>query len=138
MDSKNIIKQYNNLYLKLMYNKKIFSKFSKEELNKIELDIYDNKKDIDKINYEIENIFNYVQKLDIDNENYILYKKLMVAINIELKKEKIDYSKVRNLITLCQLLLNLDFGFYNTFEKIDFVEIMNDVEKIFVLEKRDF
>lgn len=139
MKNMNMISQYRKLYLKLTYNKKLFSKISLDELDKFELEIYENKNDLEKINYEVDNILNHVKILDLKiGDEYILYKKIMTTINLELQREIIDYEKLRKLITMCQLLLDLDVGFYNTLTKINFSEVINDVEKNFVLEKRNY
>ena len=112
-----IEKDYNRLYYKILYNKRIFDSLSKEELSKIENSIYKSIDEKKKIECELKYLSNLDEKYD---KAYLkLYRHILELINKEKEKENPDYNEIKRLISILQIMFNEDLGFYNAFLSID-------------------
>lgn len=130
-----------NFIAKLIYNKKIVNDYDSEELNTLENTIYKDMNEYEKVKYEIENLYDYDIKLN-NYENIKIKRRLEDEIvslykEYEITKSNEYLEKLKEIISALQILLDEDYGFYNTVKNFDDLffnyidEVINKEEKIY-------
>ena len=116
MDNKKI----DELYLRVKYLQKLVNNIEKSDLESMESDIYNNLSDDKKIDFELSNL---IVSKEIINDSESLFKRIAENIKALIEDEKnnnVDNtSELKKQITLLQVLLNKQIGFYESLSEID-------------------
>lgn len=113
-------KKIEEMYLRIKYKLKILNSIEKDKLQQIESDVYNNLSDEERIAFELNNL-----RLDKNSKDDIeaIFNKIVENIKALLEDEKkngVDHtSEIKKQITLAQLLLNKQIGFYEILGEID-------------------
>ena len=113
-------KKIEEMYLRIKYKLKILNSIEKDKLQQIESDVYNNMSDEERIAFELNNL-----RLDKNSKDDIeaIFNKIVENIKALLEDEKkngVDHtSEIKKQITLAQLLLNKQIGFYEILGEID-------------------
>ena len=113
-------KKIEEMYLRIKYKLKILNNIERDKLQQIESDVYNNMSDEERIAFELNNL-----RLDKNSKDDIeaIFNKIVENIKALLEDEKkngVDHtSEIKKQITLAQLLLNKQIGFYEILGEID-------------------
>ena len=106
------------LYLKILYNQKLIENSDLEDLIKEEGIVYNKLSEKDKVNYEINRIYNYKNNLN-DSSSMKLFKIFSTRIDFLISEDNIDYDEVKRLIVIIDILLNISPSFYKALSEIN-------------------
>lgn len=114
MNSKNI--EFKYLISKLKLQQKSLEEYSDDYLEKLESEVYNNKPEQDKINYELINV-----KL---NNNPDINQKIMYQIILNktielLKEQENNIMLIKQLISTIQIILGEEYAFFTSVKHFD-------------------